>query len=109
MLYTASFYAPEDWVGQAYRVSRQHPRGRKVQWENLPFLYPSRDLIRAYRSDQINFSAFSAEYQQELEERYEELADFQEWMDSIGKPGRVPLLGALPCFVSNALGSPVTG
>jgi uncharacterized protein YeaO (DUF488 family) len=100
MLYTASFYAPEDWVGQAYRVSRQHPRGRKVQWENLPFLYPSRDLIRAYRSDQINFSAFSAEYQQELEERYEELADFQEWMDSIGKPGRVPLLGdfTLLCF-----------
>jgi uncharacterized protein YeaO (DUF488 family) len=83
MLYTASFYTPEDWVGRAYRVSRQHPRGRKVQWESLPFLYPSRDLIRGYRSGEIDFAAFSAEYRRRLEERYEELAGFREWVRSV--------------------------
>jgi uncharacterized protein YeaO (DUF488 family) len=101
MLYTASFYAPEDWVGRAYRVSRQHPRGRKVQWESLPFLYPARNLIRAYRSGEIDFSTFSAEYVQGLEEKYKGLAEVQEWMDSrVGAHGRAPLLGdfTLLCF-----------
>jgi len=32
MLYTASFYAPENWVGRPCRVSRQHPRGRPTEW-----------------------------------------------------------------------------
>lgn len=94
MLYTASFYNPEDWVGRAYRVSRQHPRGRRVQWESLPFLYPSRDLIRAYRNGEIDFSTFSAEYRQGLEERYEELAEFQEWVKALLSLGDFTLL----CF-----------
>jgi uncharacterized protein YeaO (DUF488 family) len=100
MLYTASFYDPQDWVGRTYRISRQHPRGRKVQWENLPFLYPARDLIRDYRGGEIDFAAFAAAYRRGLDERYKELADFQEWMDSIGAHRRTPLPGdfTLLCF-----------
>jgi uncharacterized protein YeaO (DUF488 family) len=94
MLYTASLYAPEDWVGRAYRVSRQHPRGRKVQWENLPFLYPSRELIQDYQGGEIDFATFAAEYRRGLEERYEKQADFQEWVKSVPSLGDFTLL----CF-----------
>jgi uncharacterized protein YeaO (DUF488 family) len=94
MLYTASFYAPEDWVGRAYRVSRQHPRGRKVQWENLPFLYPSRELLQNYQGGEIDFATFAAEYRRGLEERYEKQADFQEWVKSVPSLGDFTLL----CF-----------
>ena len=59
MLYTASFYAPENWIGQPFRVSHQHPRGKRVQWESLPFFYPERDLLRAYRQGDLDFDALS--------------------------------------------------
>ena len=70
MLYTASFYAPHDWVGRLYRVSRSHPRGRKVGWEVLPFLYQERDLIRAYRNGDLGFASFEAAYLRGLEDAY---------------------------------------
>ena len=67
VLYTASFYDPQDWVGRPYRVSRAHPRGRKTQWETLPFLYPPRDLLRAYRAGDIGFPDFQRDYLAGLE------------------------------------------
>jgi uncharacterized protein YeaO (DUF488 family) len=94
MLYIASFYAPENWVGGAYRISRQHPRGRKVQWESLPFLYPARELIRAYRAHDIDFSQFAEEYREGLESRFEQSAEFQEWVRSVPSLGDFTLL----CF-----------
>ena len=54
MLYTASFYAPDNWEGMRYRVSRSHPRGRLTQWDTLPFLYPARDLLVAYRTGELH-------------------------------------------------------
>lgn len=94
MLYTASFYTPEDWVDRLYRVSRGHPRGRRPQWETLPFLYPQRELLQAYRSGQMDFAAFEIEYRRGLDQVYEGLAEFREWL------GAVPLLGnfTLLCF-----------
>ena len=67
MVHTASFYDPQDWIGRLYRVSRAHPRGRKTQWETLPFLYPSRDLLRAYRASDIGFPDFQQDYLAGLE------------------------------------------
>nr|MCS5658691.1 hypothetical protein [Dehalococcoidia bacterium] len=80
MLYTASFYAPDNWEGLRYRVSRSHPRGRRTQWETLPFLYPARDLLVAYRAGEVDFAALSAEYRSSLDLRHEESADLQEWL-----------------------------
>ena len=77
MLYTASFYTPEDWVDRLYRVSRGHPRGRRPQWETLPFLYPQRELLQAYRSGQMDFAAFEIEYRRGLDQGYEGLAEFR--------------------------------
>ena len=94
MLYTASFYAPEDWVGLRYRVSRGHPRGLRVQWETLPFLYPSRELLAAYRGGQVDFAGFSAEYRRSLDTQYGELAAFQEWVEAVPALGDFTLL----CF-----------
>ena len=67
VLYTASFYDPQDWVGRVYRVSRAHPRGRKTQWETLPFLYPPRDLLQAYRAADIDLPEFQRDYLAGLE------------------------------------------
>ncbi len=83
MLYTASFYSPEDWIGQAYRVSRQHPRGRRTQWETLPFLYPAREILSAYRGGGIDFPTLAAEYRRGLDEGYQGLPEFREWVASI--------------------------
>ena len=83
MLYTASFYAPDDWIGQAYRVSRQHPRGRRVQWEALPFFYPERDLLRAYRNGDVDFDGLGDRYCQDLNEKYETLTEFQDWLHGV--------------------------
>ena len=71
MLYTDSFYAPGNWEGLRYRVSRSHPRGRRTQWETLPFLYPARDLLVAYRAGELDFAALSAEYRGSLDLRHE--------------------------------------
>ena len=69
MFYTASYYAPEDWKGRVYRVSRGHPRGRKTQWETLPFLYPSRKLLTTYQEGALDFAGLRVEYTRELEDR----------------------------------------
>ena len=61
-LYTASFYDPEDWVGHLHRVSRGHPRGLSTQWETLPFLYPPLELLRDYRSGNLDFDSFAQKY-----------------------------------------------
>ena len=94
MLYTASFYAPDNWEGLRYRVSRSHPRGRRTQWETLPFLYPARDLLVAYRAGEEDFAALSAEYRSSLDLRHEESADLQEWLAVMPDLGDFTLL----CF-----------
>ncbi len=94
MLYTASFYAPEDWVGRPYRVSRQHPRGRSTQWEVLPFLYPALDLLRAYRSKKIDFAELSREYVKGLEEGFSQPGEFRSWVEALPDLGDLTLL----CF-----------
>ena len=94
MLYTASFYAPQNWIGQPFRVSRQHPRGKRVQWESLPFFYPDRELLRAYRNGELGFESLSATYRQELDRK--SLADPQmrDWLKDATKLGDFTLL----CF-----------
>jgi len=70
MLHTASFYQHQYWVGAPFRVSRLHPRGQKVQWQSLPFFYPSAELVKALRSGKVDFEFFSRSYRALLEERY---------------------------------------
>ena len=94
MLYTASFYDTDDWVGRAYRVSRAHPRGRKAQWDTLPFLYPSRELLRAYQQEELDFDALALAYREELEAKRNEDGGFQEWLRELPGLGDVTLL----CF-----------
>lgn len=94
MLYTASFYAPDNWEGLRYRVSRSHPRGRRTQWETLPFLYPARDLLVAYRAGELDFAALSAEYRRSLDLRHSESVDLQDWLAGVPELGDFTLL----CF-----------
>jgi uncharacterized protein YeaO (DUF488 family) len=94
MLYTASYYSLEDWKGRVYRVSRGHPRGRKTQWETLPFLYPSRRLLQAYQSGEVDFVGLEQEYRLELASGMQESADFQQWLGDLPMQGDFTLL----CF-----------
>ena len=82
-LYTASFYQPKHWVGRPYRVSRLHPRGRKVQWETLPLLYPQRQLLRAYRAGEINFDALSQQYRDNLATLYTSSEYLKRWLEEV--------------------------
>ncbi len=101
MLYTASFYDLDHWVGQPYRVSRAHPRGRRTQWETLPFLYPPRELLRAYQSGAVDFEALAVAYQRELDDLYQQSGEFLDWVDGLAAAGDVTLLcferGDKPC------------
>ena len=100
MLYTASFYAPQNWVGAVYRVSRQHPRGRRTQWGILPFLYPDRELLRAYRNSEIDFEGLGTAYLRGLNTRLEDWPEFREWL------GRLPTLGDFTLLCFEAQGEP---
>ena len=94
VLYTASFYDSQDWMGRLYRVSRAHPRGRKTQWESLPFLYPPRDLLRAYRAGDIGFPDFQRDYLAGLEAAIGRAAELQEWLATVPSLDQFTLL----CF-----------
>ena len=94
MLYTASYYDPQDWVGQPYRVSRSHPRGRKTQWETLSVLYPPLELLRAYQRGDIDFEAMSEEYRSDLDRRVPVDYRLRKWLEQLPGLGDVTLL----CF-----------
>ena len=101
MIYTSSFYDPQQWRGQLYRVSRAHPRGRRTQWDTAPPLYPPRDLLKAYRGGDLDFPALSLEYRKGLDGAYLQNQQFQEWVDGLPALGDFTLLcferGETPC------------
>lgn len=100
-MYTASFYAPEHWVGRCYRVSRGHPRGQQPRWETLPFAYPPRELLQSYRGKEMDFAHFVREYRRALDANYRHLAEFRQWAGELSAKGHVTLLcferESLPC------------
>ena len=100
MLHTASFYQPQHWVGTLFRVSRLHPRGLKVQWETLPFFYPSADIIKAYRGGQMDFQSFGISYLAALEEWWAADAVVKRWIDE------APGLGDFTLFCFEREGEP---
>lgn len=100
MLYTASFYAPQHWVGRLYRVSRHHPRGRRARWEVLPFLYPPRELLRAYRAGELDFPAFALAYRRGLDVEHSANVGFQDWL------AEEPALGDFTLLCFEAAGQP---
>jgi len=94
MLYTASFYDPDDWVGERYRVSRAHPRGKQTQWELAPRLYPDRLLLDAYRDGSVDFAILTMEYRLALDASYKKDSGFRKWVDGLATAGDLTLL----CF-----------
>ncbi len=94
MLYTASFYDPSHWIGERYRISRGHPRGRKTDWQVQPALYPSRVLLTDYQQGHISFSGLDVRYRQELDETYEQDAEFRAFLEVLSAGGDFTLL----CF-----------
>jgi uncharacterized protein YeaO (DUF488 family) len=81
-LHTASFYDPQDWLGAPVRVSHQHPRGVKAQWEVLPGVYPSGEIYRAFRAGRITAEEFAVQYRALLDERYAQDKAFRQWLAS---------------------------
>ena len=100
MLYTASFYSPEDWVGLPFRVSRQHPRGRRTQWDVLPFFYPERHLLQSYRAGDLDFPELARQYLEFLEVGLSQNAELRAWLEGAKELGDFTLL----CF--EAAGEP---
>ena len=94
MIYTASYYDPQDWVGQPYRVSRAHPRGRRTQWDTMSSLYPPLELLRAYQGGELDFATFTEAYRKNLDQKL--LVDYRlrKWLERL--PEIVPV--TLLCF-----------
>jgi len=89
MLVTASFYEPGYWRGELYRISLGYPRGQKKVWRDLPFLAPSRDIVQAYKSHQIDAQEYAQRYRALLKERWGEV---QGWLDSLSPERDITLL-----------------
>ena len=82
-------------MGTPVRVSRQHPRGLKTQWETLPAAYPARELVRDLHEGQISAEGFTSHYLALLEERYGEDESLRRWVASRARSdGDITLL----CF-----------
>ena len=100
MMYTASFYEPQNWIGKLYRVSRQHPRGFKTQWETLSFFYPPLDLLKGYRAGNLTFEEFGSAYEQYLEIKYR-TSTVPNWLNQLPAVGDFTFLcfekAGLPC------------
>jgi len=94
MLYTASFYEPRHWMGERYRISRAHPRGRKTEWQVQPALYPSRALLTDYRQGNLTFAELDVRYREELDETHERDAGFPAFLEQLTAMGDFTLL----CF-----------
>ena len=94
LLYTASFYQPNHWVGARYRVSRAHPRGRRTDWETQPYLYPSRALLRSYQDEEFDFRTMADRYWEELQDAYAAESCFRKWLEGLADGGDLTLL----CF-----------
>ena len=94
MLYTASFYEPRHWVGERYRISRAHPRGRKTDWQVQPALYPSRALLTDYRQGNLTFTELDVRYRGELDETRQQDATFRAFLEQLPAIGDFTLL----CF-----------
>ncbi len=94
MLYTASFYEPGHWVGERYRISRAHPRGRKADWQVQPALYPSRALLAGYRQGGLSFADLDACYRDELDATWQQDAAFRAFLEGLPAAGDFTLL----CF-----------
>ena len=94
MLYTASFYEPRHWMGERYRISRAHPRGRKTEWQVQPALYPSRALLTDYRQGNLTFAELDVRYREELDETFERDAGFPAFLKQLTAMGDFTLL----CF-----------
>ena len=60
----------------------------------MPFLYPSRELLRAYQQGELGFEALALAYREELEAKRNEGGGFQEWLKELPGLGDVTLL----CF-----------
>ncbi len=80
MIYTASFYDPQDWMGECFRISRGHPRGKPVQWKTIPFFYPELELLRAYRRHEIDFEAYTPRYLDHLDRSYSSNDAMRRWI-----------------------------
>ena len=65
-IYTASFYEPHNWRGKLFRVSRRPPRGVKKVWEDLPWAYPSKQIYRQYRNEEIGATVYFQAYVSEI-------------------------------------------
>ncbi len=91
MLTTASFYEAQHHRGELFRISMGYPRGRQRKWTDLPFLYPTREIVQAYRGGGITADEYHQGY---LEILYHRWAQVKEWMDSLSQGQDLTLL----CF-----------
>ena len=82
VLHTASFYETENWVGRPFRISRAHPRGRRTQWDCLPFFYPDRRLLDSYRGGHIDFTSLGDMYRGGLDARFAENTEMRHWVET---------------------------
>ncbi len=64
-------------------------------------MYPARELLRAYRGGDLDFAALSLEYRKGLDVAYQQIQQFQAWVDGLPALGDFTLLcferGETPC------------
>ncbi len=79
MLYTASYFESRHWHGDLIAISPSVPKEIKVK-ASLPFLFPSVELLSAWRAKQIDEVEYTERYRAQIKDSWSQV---KKWLDSL--------------------------
>ena len=79
MLYTASYFEPENHHGELISISRTVPNGVRVDSE-LPLFAPSPDLLRRWKAKLIDEDGYTSIYREQMRKSWSEVKN---WVSSV--------------------------
>ena len=88
MLYSASYFEPQNHHGSLVSISRSHPRSFQVD-DQLPFLAPSQRLLDDWKHHQLTEEGYIDRYRQELQQAWPQV---NSWLASLTPEGDCTLL-----------------
>lgn len=87
MLYTASFFQPENHHGQVFSIARSQPKG--FNFPQLSFLAPSEKLLNSWKYENISEETYTSYYRQEIAANWTQV---KRWLDSLDSAVDITLL-----------------
>lgn len=79
MIYTASYFQPDNHHGQVISISLSAPRNVKKHGE-IKMFAPNRELLNDYKAKRVDDEGYVARYREQLRPIWPQI---KEWLDSL--------------------------